>query len=184
MEGYLNKKSSSYWTSILVVVFIVVVTVVAKGYYLTSGIFNANKGLMVLQMSPYIYMHIIKCFWFNSCTKKSRFVFLYWFSFSKKWNTKAYLRVRIFQVSHLRGNSNLKVYIHYGECYEVVKGIWISISFLLCLFFLCDFKWKLLREEKKKSYLKLHLIISLSVNWDFWCWRGMKWVCRFYPHYS
>ena len=85
-------KNSSLWTSILVVVFVVVVIDVVRCYYLTSGMFNANEGLIVLQMSPftlsiyiiyiYIYvcknvvspcMHIIKCFWFNLCTKQSTF---------------------------------------------------------------------------------------------------------------
>ena len=34
--------------------------------------------------------------------------------------------------------------------YELVKGIWIWISFLLCLFFLGDLKSKLLKGKKKE----------------------------------
>ena len=160
--------------------------------------FNANEGLIVLQISPftpYIYicknvvspcMHIVTLSNVSDSTcaqSNLHFVFLHWCSFAGKWNTKAYLKVNIFQMSHFLGNSNLKVYIHYGECIMSLSRAF-EYEFISCYVYLYFVTWSGSYSQKKKSYLKLLLIISLSLNWDFWCWRGMKWVCRFCPHNS
>ena len=105
----------------------------------------------------------VKMWWVPVCTLSNvsdstraqnnlAFGFLNCCSFSKKWNTKAYLRERIFQVSHLCGNSNLKVYIHYGECIMRLSRAF-EYEFLSCYVYFSFVTWSESYSEKKKKEL-------------------------------
>jgi hypothetical protein len=55
-------------------------------------------------------------------------------------------------VSHLRGNSNLKVYIHYGECIMSFSRAF-EYEFLSCYVYFSFVTWSESYSEKKKKEL-------------------------------